>query len=232
MTKPIIAWSHSRVNAYLTCPLKMFSEQIAKTHPADFSGAAAQWGTEVHKALENRIKLGAELPSNMSQYEARVATFEALAENLGYEMVVELALALDAKLKPCGWKDWNICWVRCALDLLLISEKSTDAIAIDWKTGKVKEDDRQLALQAAIVFRHYPHIQRVTSMFCWLGHDGKMTKITFTRANEKRLWMQYLPVVREITDSVTFGNWPAKPSGLCREYCAVNTCKHNGQFRS
>ena len=232
MTKPIIAWSHSRVTAFLTCPLKMYSEQIAKTHPADFSGDAAQWGKDVHKALERRIRVGAELPANMAQYEPRVATFEALAKNLGYTLYPELALAVDKALKPCGWKDWNVCWARCALDLLLLSMERTDAVAIDWKTGKVKDDDRQLALQAAMVFRHYPHIQRVTSMFCWLKENGKMTKITFTRANEPRLWKQYLPVVREITDAVTFGNWPAKPSGLCREYCPVDTCKHNGEYRN
>ena len=232
MTKPIIAWSHSRIDAYLTCPLKMYSEQIAKTHPADFSGEAAEWGKKVHKAFERRLSMGAEFPSNMSQYEERAATFETLAEQMGYEIKPELQLAVDMKLRPCGWMDWNRCWARCALDLLLISNKKTDAVAVDWKTGKPKSDDRQLALQAAMVFRHYSHVNRVASMFVWLKDGQRMEKVVFLRKDESRLWKQYLPVVRDLTDAATFGKWPAKPSGLCREYCPVDTCKHNGAYRN
>jgi hypothetical protein len=211
--------------------MKLYEEGIAKNFPADFSGEAAVWGKDVHKALHQRIELGAELPSNMVQYEPRVKTFEDMAKQLGYTMYPELALAVNQSLQPCDWKDWDNCWSRCALDLLMMSMSKPDAVAIDWKTGKVKDDDRQLALQAAMVFRHYPHVNRVVSMFIWLKEDGRMTKVTFTRANEPRLWKQYLPVVRELTDAVTFGNWPAKPSGLCREYCPVNTCKSNGAYR-
>ena len=231
MTKPIISWSHSRVNAFLTCPRKMYEEMIAKTVTVDY-GEAAQWGKRVHKALERRISMGAELPGNMSQYESRVKSFETLADNLGCEMIVELQLAVDQRLRPCNWKDWDHCWARCALDLLLLHPTNPDAVAADWKTGKYKDDDRQLALQAAMVFRHYPHINRVTSMFVWLQEANRMTKITFTRANEPRLWKQYLPVVRDMTDAVTHGEWPEKPSGLCKKYCAVRTCKHNGAYRS
>jgi hypothetical protein len=210
----------------------MYSEQIAKTHPVDFSGEAAEWGKKVHKALERRILMGAELPSNMAQYEGRVASFISIAEQMGAEMFPEIQLAVDSTLKPCGWKDWNKCWARCALDLLIMDRTDPDAIAADWKTGKPKSDDRQLALQAAFVFRHYPHVKRVTSMFVWLQDNGRMEKLTFLRKDEARLWKQYLPVVRDLTDAVTFGKWPAKPSGLCREYCPVDTCKHNGAYRN
>ena len=230
MTKPIIAWSHSRINSFLTCPLKMYEESIAKNFPFVESDAS-RWGKDVHKALERRLGMGAELPSNMSQYESRAASFEALAESMDMEIKPELALAVDMNLKPCGWKDWDNCWARCALDLLLINMEKPDAVAADWKTGKPKSDDRQLALQAAMVFRHYPHVQRVTSMFVWLKDNQRMEKITFLRKDEPRLWKQYLPVVRDLTDAVTFGSWPAKPSGLCQEYCPVTTCKHNGGFR-
>ena len=231
MSKPIIAWSHSRINGYLTCPLKLYSENIAKTHPPDFSGEAAEWGKKVHKAFERRLGMGAEFPANMVQYENRAASLEALAKQHEYEIKPELALAVDQNLKPCGWKDWDNCWVRCALDLLMISPSRPDAVAIDWKTGNPKSNDMQLALQAAMVFRHYPHVNRVASSFCWLKDNQRMEQVVFTRKQESRLWSQYLPVVRDLTDAVTFGKWPAKPSGLCREYCGVNSCKHNGAYR-
>ena len=230
MSKPTIAWSHSRIDAYLTCPRKLYETAIAKNFTEEF-GEAANWGQKAHAALDRRLRLGAALPSNMSQYEDAAAKVAKLAEHLGMEIHTELALALDADLKPCGWKDWDTCWVRCALDVLLLDPSGKTAIAVDWKTGKRKNDDRQLALQAAMVFRHYPHVEEVRSAYCWLKEGGDMDSATFTRDNESLLWKQYLPVVRQLTDSVLHGDWPEKKSGLCREYCPVKTCRNNGAYR-
>lgn len=230
MTKPVIAWSHSRVNSFLTCPRKLYEESIAKNYPFQES-EASRWGLKVHKALELRLSMGAELPANMSQYESRAASFENLANSMGFEIHTELELAVNQSLEPCGWKDWNNCWARCALDLALIHPTDTAAVAVDWKTGKKKSDDKQLALQAAMIFRHYPHVQKVKSMFVWLKEAGEMEPLTFNREQEPRLWKQYLPIVRDMTDAATFGKWPAKPSGLCKQYCPVDSCRHNGNYQ-
>lgn len=230
MSKPVIAWSHSRIDAYLTCPRKLYEVAIAKNYKEDF-GEAANWGSKVHAALDRRLRLGAELPSNMSQYEPMAESVETLAAVINAEIHTELALAVDQNLKPCGWKDWDICWVRCALDVCLVNKEAGKAVAIDWKTGKMKDDDRQLALQAAMVFRHYPEIHEVRSAYCWLKEGGKYASATFTRDKENLLWKQYLPVAKQLTESVLHGEWKANPSGLCREYCAVTSCKHNGAYR-
>lgn len=230
MTKPIIAWSHSRVNSYLTCPRKMYEESIAKNYPFQKS-EASEWGNKVHKALELRLSMGAQLPANMAQYESRAASFENLAKQMGANIHTELALAVNQALKPCDWKDWDNCWGRCALDLALIHPTKPEAVAADWKTGRKKSDDKQLALQAAMLFRHYPHVMKVSSTFVWLKEGGQMEPLVFLREQEPRLWKQYLPIVRDMTDAATFGKWPAKPSGLCKQYCPVNTCRHNGAYR-
>lgn len=229
MSKPVISFSHSACESFMTCPQKHYQTRIAKSVVESF-GEAADWGKKVHAAIDRRLRLGAALPSNMTQYGDMVTKVEALAERLKLGVKSELALAVDAKLRPCGWKDWNVCWGRCALDVLLINEVSPIAVAVDWKTGKVKENDNQLALQAGFVFRHYPHVQEVRSMFGWLKHSQWSTA-TFARDKEDRIWKTYFPIVRKMTDAVLHGDWPANPSGLCKEYCPVATCKHNGMYR-
>ena len=228
MSKPVIAWSHSRVNAYLTCPRRMYEVTISKAFQDTF-GPEADWGKKVHKALERRLTLGAELPSNMVQYEEQAKMVEGMHKRIGGQLLCEQQMAVTQTLKPCGWFD-KLTWGRCITDVTLVNTERGCAIAIDWKTGKVKDDDRQLALQAAFIFRHYPTVDRVMSAFCWLKEGGKMVHVGFVRANETRLWKQYLPVVRELTDAATNGEWPAKPSGLCARYCPVTSCKHNGGF--
>jgi len=228
MSAPAIAWSHSRINAYLTCPRRMFEVTISKNFSDSF-GPEADWGKKVHKALERRLMLGAELPANMVQYEAEALNVEAMHKKLGGQMLCEQQMAVTQTLKPCSWFGKET-WGRCITDVTLVNTERGSAVAIDWKTGKKKEDDRQLALQAAFIFRHYPTVDRVTSAFVWLKDGGSKTHVQFTRSNETRLWKQYLPVVRDLTDAVLEGNWPAKPSGLCAQYCPVTSCKHNGGF--
>ena len=226
---PVISWSHSRVMAYQNCPRRFFELSIAKNFTEDF-GPEADWGKKVHKALERRLSLGVNLPSNMAQYEEHAVKVENMATRLGAPILCEQQLAVDLKLKPCSWFG-NDTWGRCITDVLIANMETGNAIAIDWKTGKKKEDDRQLALQAAFVFRHYPTINRVMSAFCWLPLGGELSFLGFTREGEVRLWKQYLPMVRDLTDAATAGEWPAKPSGLCAKYCPVNTCRYNGSYQ-
>ena len=226
---PVIAWSHSRVTAFKTCPRRFFELSIAKNFVEDF-GPEADWGKKVHKALERRLSLGVTLPADMMQYEPHALKVEELGRRLDAPILCEQQLAVDTKLKPCGWFGTDT-WGRCITDVLMANMTTGNAIAIDWKTVKKKDDDKQLALQAAFVFRHYPTVNRVMSAFCWLAHDGDLSFLGFTRDRETTLWKQYLPTVRELTDAMVAGSWPENPSGLCAKYCPVTTCKHNGGFK-
>lgn len=223
MSDPVIAWSHSRNQTFLQCPKKFFHLNVAKDVPFEES-EAMEWGKKVHKALERRLEVGAELPSNMKQYEPAAVLAEKIHAKMGGDLLTEQQMAVDAKLKPCNWFGAQT-WGRCITDLLIVNEKAGNAVALDWKTGKKKDDDRQLAMQAAFVFRHYPGVTKVKSGFVWLKEGNSVTSATFSRDNEKLIWRGILPVVREMTDAVNLGDWPAKPSGLCG-WCPVRDCKH------
>lgn len=225
MSDNMLAWSHSRVETYQTCPHKFYRLNILKDVKIEETEAMG-WGKKVHKAFERRLMFGADFPSNMSQYELYAVKILTLKERMGPDTIMqcEQQLALDRKLKVCGWFDKD-CWVRIINDVSLINLSSGNAITVDWKTGKKKDDDRQLALQAAGLFRQYPDIERVSAAYCWLKENGEMKPVNFSRMNERQLWSTYLPVVREMQDEVSIGEWPVKPSGLCG-WCPVTDCRH------
>ena len=223
MKTPEIAWSHSRNETWLQCPKKFFHTNVAKDVPF-VETEAMQWGKKVHRALEKRVKFGADLPSNMVQYEKAARLVEKVAEQIGGEVLCEQQMALDMDLKPCSWFGKQT-WGRCAADVLIVNQKAGHAVVFDYKTGKKKDNDMQLALAAAFVFRHYPTVKKIKSGFIWLKEGCDLSSVSFSRDKESAIWRQVLPIVRDMTDGVNHGDFPAKPSGLCG-WCPVEHCKH------
>ena len=217
--KPLVAWSHSALEVYRTCPRKYYESKITKAWVEEFKGPAADWGLAVHRAFEQRIRYGSPFPSNMSQWEPLAVKLEAMS---GAKRT-ELQLCLNQALQPVDWfaKD---AWCRTIIDLLVL--RGPKAMVWDYKTGRRKDDDRQLALMAAVVFEYHPEVDTVIAGYLWLKDGVSMSKATFVREHKGRLWNQYLPTVEMVENSVMTGNWPEKPSGLCNGWCPVQDCKH------
>lgn len=219
MTKPLIAWSHSAVNLFRQCPHRYYSTRISKEFKDDFKGPAAEWGVAVHKAMERRISMGTPLPANMVQYTQLANRLDAI----NGEKFTEQQLALTVQYEPTGWFGDDV-WVRNIMDLLIIHPAGKTAFVFDYKTGKIKDEDRQLALCAAFVFTHYPEVDKVISAYIWMN-EQRLAPATFLRKYSDRLWNLYLPHVSVMEDSVLNGDWPKKPTGLCHGWCPVTTCK-------
>ena len=219
--KPALAWSHSALDVYLTCPRKYYEAKVTKAWVEEFKGPAAEWGTAVHKAFERRIKFGSPFPPNMVQW-------EALAHKLaGQKGVIhlEMQLALNEQLEKVDWFAKDV-WCRTIIDYACINQKTGNALILDYKTGKKKDDDRQLALMAAVIFEVYPNINKIVSGYLWLKDGQELAKATFLREHKGKLWNQYLPTVQAVQQSMMTGQWPEKPSGLCYGWCPVQDCKN------
>ncbi len=229
VTKPLIAWSHSALEIYRTCPRKYYEAKISKAWVEEFKGPAAEFGVAAHKAFENRIGVGAPFPGNLTDPET-LRQWEALAkklDNISGMKLMENQLCLNNYRMPVDWyaKD---AWVRVIVDLLILNNNGTTALQFDYKTGKKKDNTNQLALGAAVLFNKYPKLEKIVSAFVWLKGGVSMTPITFVRTHEDKLWGLYLPVVKQVEASITSGHWPEKRSGLCQNYCPVLECQHNG----
>lgn len=216
MSKPI-AWSHTALTAFETCPKQFYHVRVAKD-VADPPGEAALWGQRVHKALENRVRDKTPLPGSLEGYESLAAQFDAVAGTV----LVEQQLCLDRNMRPHEWFGKQA-WCRGVLDVAVVG--GSKAVALDWKTGKRKPDNDQLKLFAGLMFIHYPEVEVVNTGFVWL-QEKKIDKEVFTRDQTDEIWMTFLPRVKRLELAHENNEWPAKPSGLCRGWCKVTSCTH------
>jgi hypothetical protein len=185
---------------------------------------ATLWGNKVHKALELRVRDGTPLPKEMESYEKLASKIADKAKGLTLGVEQKLALTRDFKETTFFAKD---VWLRSILDLSI--EKGTKAFIGDWKTGKKNPNSEQLQLSAAVFFATRPWIDEITNSFLWL-QAGEVTTEKFHRADAPAIWQNFLPRVQRLEEAVAIQKFPKRPSGLCRNYCPVHTCEHNGKY--
>jgi hypothetical protein len=216
------AWSHSALNSFETCPKRYFHLSVAKD-VRDVKSEQQDWGQDVHTAMQNYFKKGTPFPLGMKQFEPLV---EPLARLPGHP-IVEQKLALDQQLQPCAWFADHV-WVRAVVDAAFI--KGTRALLVDWKTGRRKDDDDQLALSAAMMFAQMPELETVDSAFCWLQERPAQAYVrtVFTRGNVPEIWDRFLRRVAAYQEAHRTMNFPPQPGPFCRKYCPVKSCPYHG----
>jgi len=203
--------SYSALKMYDNCPYRYYRQRVLKD-VVDEGGEASKYGERIHKYLEDRLAVAAELPREISRYEVLCQAIEKAAT--GGQLLVEQELCLNEELSPTGWWEPDA-WLRSKLDILIL--KGADATVMDWKTGKRWPDFFQMEIFAAQVFKHYPEVQRVKTSLVWLK-DMALDTEQYTRLDMNGLWAEIMKKIRRVYQSAEHDNWPARPSGLCR-YC-------------
>ena len=126
--------------------------------------------------------------------------------------------------RACGFFDRNV-WCRTVVDFIKTTPKT--AFVVDWKTGKRKTDDDQLSLMAGVVFAQLPEIEKVVSLFLWI-QDGDHDKQQYSRSDIPDIWKRFIVRADNLNQAFIDGDFPPRPSGICRKYCPVNACPHHG----
>jgi hypothetical protein len=213
------SWTYSQLESFETCPKKFYHLKVARDIVEE-QGPHAEWGTRVHTALEEYVKKGDALPDGMTQW----APLMDKITRLPGEKLTEFKFALDKNFQPAEWKQ---SWTRGIADLLVI--KDDKAVVMDYKTGKRKITE-QLDLYAAYTFAYYPEVKTVTTAFVWLK-EKKIDKTPIKREDTPIIWQKLIPRVRKLESAYERDSWPERPSGLCRGWCPVLSCKFNGKGR-
>lgn len=216
------AWSISALKSFESCPRKYYEMSVVKNYQ-DKPSEMMTWGNDVHKALEERVRDSKPLPIGMRQWEPIAA---ALVKQPGVKLV-EQKLALASTFNPTTWFGKNA-WVRSIIDLAIVNGEK--AVIVDYKTGKVKEDYDQLALMAAVMFNQAEELQEISAMFIWLQEEWpeNISKVTYTREELPQLWDRFIKREEAYQDAHRNTEFPPKPSGLCRKWCAVSSCPYHG----
>ena len=220
-TKPF-AWSFSRLKNFESCPKKHYHADIAKDVKEEENDTLL-YGNLVHKSLADRIGKGKELPVTLRELEPWAVKMLAMKE-VGADLLVEQKLAITEDFRPAEFFGRGV-WFRSIADVLAV--QGPVAITVDWKTGKILDDSQQLALTAACIFARYPTVSRIRTQYVWLKDDATTTH-DFARDDMVAMWAGIWPRIMSLKHAHNTGEYPPKPGGLCRRYCPVTQCIHNG----
>ncbi len=225
------AWSYSKLKNFETCPKRHWHVDIKKD-VVEPESEELMWGNRVHKAFAERIGNNASWPTGMSEYEPwveRMFTFRGkdVRQLPGLRTVVEQKWAITKDFEACGYFDKvKQPWYRAVCDAGWIV--GPIAAIYDWKTGKLIEDSVQLSLTAATMFAHYPELQVIRSVFAWLKEDAE-TAVDIRRDELPRFWGNMHSRIEQLRESHEMVSYPPTPNRLCRRWCPVKQCPHNGE---
>ena len=210
MTK--LAHSYTAIKQYNSCPKRYYHQRITK-EVKDQPGAATVYGERVHKQLEDYLKAPANaLPAESVALKPLCDMFTEQVQGSG-QILVEQEYTLNSNLEPTSWFAPDA-WLRFKLDVLVVRDNNT-AIVADWKTGKRRPDFDQLEMFALAVFKFWPKVTKVSSLFIWTKENA-IDKEIYRREHEDAMWTKLMTNIHRIEKSLETDNWPAKPSGLCK----------------
>ncbi len=141
------------------------------------------------------------------------------------ETAGEQKLAVTADFQPSAFFGRRV-WLRAVADALKVLDGK--AIIVDWKDGKPRSETTQLQILAAAVFVNFPTVQRVRAALIFVNYDD-VVREEYVREDQAEIWAELLPRVRAMDRARRDQEFPPKPSGLCRSYCAVTSCPFHGK---
>ena len=224
--KKAFSWSYSKLTTFENCPRRHYHYDVLKDVVEQKSEKLLE-GDTLHEQAAAYLSKGAEMPTGRTVLKKYCDKIIAGQQALGGKLLVEQKFAITESFRPCAWFADDT-WFRAIGDAVTIA--GPVALIVDWKTGKILEDSQQLALSAAAIFAHYPQVRKVRSEFIWLAHDCNTAEV-YSRDGMVRMWDNLWPRIEALKHAYTTVEYPAKPGGLCRKYCAVKTCPHCGEKR-
>jgi len=215
------AWSYSSIKTFDQCPKKYYHLKVIKD-VKDFGNEATIYGSQVHKAAEDYIANGIEIPAKFSFI---TAPLKALASIQGQKHCeLRLAVSYDGQeYKPTEFMARDV-WYRGIIDLLIINEDT--AYIVDYKTGKNAKysDTTQLDALAAAVFVNFPTVKTIKSALLYLV-SGDFIKKEHKKELTKSYFATFNGVLERLNVAEQSGVWNAVSGPLCG-FCPVKSCEH------
>ena len=217
-------WSFSKIKAFQQCPKQFYHEKVIKQYPFKMT-EAIRYGDQFHKAAEKYIRDGEELPKRFLYAKD---SLDALKRKRG-DKLCEYRMGLTEDLEPCGFYEDNVWW-RGIADLIILNQDQGLAYVVDYKTGKSSRyaDKGQLELMAMATFKHFPNVGTVRAGLLFVVCED-LIRNTYEQYEEDTLWDKWMDNFQTMETAYKVDVWNPKPSGLCRQWCQVMECPHNGR---
>ena len=217
-------WSFSKIKAFQQCPKQFYHEKVIKQYPFKMT-EAIRYGDQFHKAAEKYIRDGEELPKRFLYAKD---SLDALRRKKG-DKLCEYRMGLTEDLEPCGFYEDNVWW-RGIADLIILNQDQGLAYVVDYKTGKSSRyaDKGQLELMAMATFKHFPNVGTVRAGLLFVVCED-LVRSTYEQYEADTLWDKWMDNFQTMKTAYKVDVWNPKPSGLCRQWCQVMECPHNGR---
>lgn len=225
----IPAWSYSSLKTFETCPRKYQAEKVTKEVQYTDTEETL-YGKELHKCAEDYVNAfcNDENPSIPPKFQFIQPYLDKLVAIPGKKFC-ELKLGVkesNGRLVACDFFDSQV-WFRGVADLVIVD--ADKAWVVDYKTGKSAKyaDTRQLALMAAALFLKYPQIKKIkTSLLFVVSKD--FIKDDFDSTVGLNIFAELDPLLTRREIAYNTDVWNPIKNGLCKKYCGVKSCPHNG----
>ena len=199
------------------CPKKCYHARVAKDLPPEKKSEAQLKGIAVHEAFEQSIKAG-QVRQDIAQYAA------LLTPLLPYKPHAELKLGMTADGSSAAF--FGTPFMRGVADVAIVNDPHVPTVAmlVDWKTGKVREDKKELECQAILLRANFPSLQKITGCYGWLV-ENRMGQ-AYDLSSLGRPYAAIHATHAEMQKCAETETWPENPNPLCG-WCPVKACKFN-----
>lgn len=222
--KPVFTWSPTSIKVFQTCQLKAWGTWWSPTPPPYVETAATVFGKKVHKYLEDAVKDGRPLPSNLKHLEKWVES----VHNMVGDKICEGKFAFNKDWKRVDYFADDV-WGRMVIDLRVQREQLVSTI-IDWKTGKSRyEDEMQIELGILAAHAMEPDTHTYNGTYIYTEEDKMGQMISYTNADVQWLKNKYNRIIGEMEDAFNTKIFNLTKNGLCKQYCDVRECRFNGR---
>jgi hypothetical protein len=198
--------SFSAISTWVNCPQQFYQCYVLRKWYKETE--QTQEGTRVHKEIEDYLKGKTKTPPARRPPDGLLDQLKAIPT-----LQVEARYAIDRQGRPTDYFGEDVV-LRGNLDVVV--EIGYDVWAIDWKTGKKRDNTLQAACYGLMLSAYYPD-KRIAASFDYL-EKGRCEPIVHDNFASDRVW-------RLVADIEADKDFNCKPSGLCG-WCGVETCKH------
>ncbi len=202
--KPFPILSPSAISGFEQCPRQWHETKILKKYPFEVTEQIS-YGKEVHANLEAYTKYKTPLPEHL-EYIAPV--IDKCRDD--YILAAELKLAINANWEPVDYWD-KTAMLRGVIDFVAVSKK--EALIVDWKTGKKKDDPFQLYVYGAMLYKILG-VSHVAAGYAWLKTKERQTYL-ITRDNFEILKADIEGRIQRMKDVYEKQEFEARTSILC-----------------
>ena len=223
-----MSWSYSKLLDFEQCKLRYKYKHIERI--PEEKNPAADRGTAMHQMAEdfvgNKIK---SLPTELCKFDN---DFMALRDRHSNGLVsLEGEWGFDQNWEPTAYRT---AWLRMKADAVAFNASRTEAIVIDYKSGKkwgneVKHGE-QTQLYSIATASRMPTIKKIIAELWYLDKD-ELTTVTYTREQALGFIKGFDKRAKRIDRAHETGIFEPSPNQISCQYCPAgpqkaNVCPH------